>query len=258
MKGLFRKKRRRGQSKRQTDPAPFDDNETIVINLTSGETIDPNEVRVEFDDHDRDVAAARPKADQDVAAEAPVRPESRARDEAPPAASSGSASSIHEDDDGDRTQIWTVGGTVSRPSAGATSAEPAREAPKPPAGEGRRSISAVEDFALTAGLLMIMEGKGRGMIFAVNLGRNKLGRGPDNEICIDNGDEAISRNNHATIAVDPKTRRIFLVPGDSTNLAYLDEDPLLEVKEIKDKATIQLGETKLVLIQLLGNYLEWH
>jgi hypothetical protein len=59
------------------------------------------------------------------------------------------------------------------------------------------------------------------------------------------------------LAADPKHQRYFLVPGNSTNLAYVDDQPLLESCEIVDKAVIQIGETKVLFIQLFGNYLEW-
>ena len=74
---------------------------------------------------------------------------------------------------------------------------------------------------------------------------------------LDTGDPAISKDDQLVIAADPKNRRYFLVPGDSTNLAYLDDQPLLESCELRDKAVIQIGETKMLFIQLFGNYLDW-
>ena len=273
---LFGKKKRGESSKRQGGSATRDENETIVINLTGEDKIDPGEVRVEFDS-EADAASAGPAVPERTsptqgAAQAPghAAEDSRRSPEPldprrvdPPQVDPPQvdpplgAPSLSDDlEAAERTQIWTAGGPDSRlePRIGT---EVAKEVSSPRAEAGLSPDVMPAGTAPKAGLLMIIEGKSRGTIFGVNLGRNKLGRGPDNEIRIDNGDDAISRSNHAVIAADPKTRKIFLVPGDSTNLTYLNEAPLLEAKEIEDKATIQLGDTKMILIQILGNYVDW-
>ena len=112
-------------------------------------------------------------------------------------------------------------------------------------------------MSLTAGLLILTEGAHRGRVFAVKVGRNRIGRGPENDIVLDTGELAVSKDDHLILAADPKNQQYFLVPGNSTNLAYLDDKPLLESQEIADKAVIQIGGTKLVFIQLFGNYLDW-
>lgn len=249
MKGLFgRKKKRDDRTERQTGPA--DEDETIFINLSGDEIVDPDKVRVVIEPEEpRPPAGATPVAPTAHAAP-PIQPES---ERAAASLSDPTAGPGHEGDD--RTQVWTAGGTAPRPASQdpVAAAQDATVLQEPRA----HADSAAHDLPLTAGLLMIVEGKGRGQILGLGLGRNKLGRGEDNEVVINYGDDAISRSNHATIAVDPKTERFFMVPGDSTNLAYLDEEPLLEVKEIADKSVIQLGETKLIFVQVLGNYLDW-
>ena len=95
------------------------------------------------------------------------------------------------------------------------------------------------------------------MSYPVRLGRNKLGRGSGNTIDVQVGDTAISKDNHITLAADPKTKRFFAIPGDSTNLAYVNDEPLLEPQEITDKAVLQVGETVFVFLQFAGNYVDW-
>ena len=113
------------------------------------------------------------------------------------------------------------------------------------------------DSADTAGLLMLLAGPQRGRLLAVSLGRNRIGRAPHNDITLATGDAAISNENHAAVVADPKTRQFFLVPGDSRNLAYIDDQPLLEARELADKAIVQIGDTRMMFIQLFGNYLDW-
>lgn len=110
---------------------------------------------------------------------------------------------------------------------------------------------------LTAGWLVITSEKGRGRSYPVKLGRNKLGRGQDNAICVEVGDSTISKDNHVTLAADPKTKRFFAVPGDSTNFAYLNDEPLLEPKALEDKAVLQVGATVFTFVQFAGNYVDW-
>lgn len=164
---------------------------------------------------------------------APAAPQSK------PASPAASAPS-----DSDHTQVWTASDAASD-----------RDETLPT--DAYANSSAAIDVGVTAGLLILTEGPQRGRVFAVNLGRNRIGRGADNDIVLDTGDPAISKDDHLVIAADPKNQRFFLVPGNSTNLAYLDDQPLLETCEIADKTVIQIGETKLVFIQLFGNYLDW-
>ncbi len=220
MKRWFMKRRKATPPQTQQDVSAYvDSDETIVINMSAEERFAPDEVRVQFD---ADAGEPEPIAQTP--------------------ATSASAPDTTANADGDHTQIWTAGEVTSDPV--------------PPSIDTPTSVAAI-DVGLTAGLLILAEGPQRGRVFAVNLGRNRIGRGPENDIIIDTGDTAISKDDHLVLAADPKNRRYFLVPGNSTNLAYVDDRPLLESCEIADKAVIQIGETKLVFIQLLGNYLEW-
>ena len=238
MKRWFAKWRKRSPA--QLEPATsayVDSDETIVINMSEEERFAPDEVRVQLD--------AAPAAPEPATQAPAARPSG-------PAPADGAT-----DADGDHTQIWTASDAASDRAGPSSEAEQLSPVVTRPSGAGSPLSSAAIDVGLTAGLLILTEGPQRGRVFAVNLGRNRIGRGPDNDIVLDTGDPAISKADHLVIAADPKTRRYFLVPGDSTNLAYLDDQPLLDSCEIADKAVIQIGETKLVFIQLFGNYLDW-
>ena len=213
MKWFFGKKKSPETESEEARPALIDEDETIVINLTGDDSVEPADVRVEFE-----------TSEQTTVASAPVHP-------------------VAQSKDGDVTEVWTMDETVAP-----TAAAPSVDAPA-------RAPDASPEH--TAGWLMIIDGEGQGRLFGVSLGRNKVGRGAENEIQIDNGDSAISKSNHVTLAADPKTQRYYLIPGDSTNLAYVSDEPLLQPVEIEDKAVIQLGGTTLTFIQVFGNYVDW-
>jgi hypothetical protein len=228
MKRWFAKWRKRTPARSEPAASTYvDSDETIIINMSEEERFAPDEVRVQLD----------------------AAPAARSAEPASPDAAPNA--------DSDHTQIWTAGDAVSDRDEPSSEVEPLSPAVTSPSDAGSPPSSAAIDVDLTAGLLILTEGPQRGRVFAVNLGRNRIGRGADNDIVLDTGDPAISKEDHLVIAADPKNQRFFLVPGNSTNLAYLDDQPLLESSEITDKAVIQIGETKLVFIQLFGNYLNW-
>lgn len=136
--------------------------------------------------------------------------------------------------DQDETQVYMPGGSTPEPQA------------EPGASGGP-----------VAGWLVTSSPENRGHSFVISLGRNSIGRGADNAICVDLGDTTIARSNHAAIAADPVSRKFYLVPGDSRNLAYFNGAPLLEAQEISDRDKIQLGSTEFMLVQFLGNYVDW-
>lgn len=207
---LFGKKKEAAKAKTASPGADklIDEDETIVIDLTSEDHPDPDAVRLQLD-------------------EPPERP-APPPETAPPTAAAG------EDD----TEIWTGPGA-------------------PEAAGGLVSDAADTNSHLTAGWLVITSENGRGRSFPVKIGRNNLGRGADNAISVQIGDTSISKDNHVTVAADPKTKRFFAIPGDSTNFAYLNDEPLLEPKELEDKAILQIGATVFTFVQFAGNYIAW-
>lgn len=109
-----------------------------------------------------------------------------------------------------------------------------------------------------AGWISVSTGPQTGRNYSVSLGRNTIGRGPDNEIFLDVGDDMIARVNHLSIAADPITKKFYAVPGDARNLAYLNDQPVLAAAEISDKDRIQLGVTEFIFVQFFGNYVDWN
>ncbi len=228
---LFRKKSSTAAktgSRARTVDAPedlIDEDETIVIDLTSETHPRPEDIRLSLEE-DHPVGAAQGET---------VSPP--ATTPAPPAGP----------DAGEDTEIWTGEGP------GANAADARQQASR----SAKPIVREVGDERLTVGWLVVTSDNGRGVSYPVRPGRNKLGRAETNAICVELGDSAISKDGHLTIAADPKSRRFYAIPGDSTNLVYLNEEPLLEAQEIADKAILQVGQTSFVFVQFAGNYVDW-
>ncbi len=71
------------------------------------------------------------------------------------------------------------------------------------------------------GWLVCIEGPQYGKDYKIHAGKNFIGRADNMHIQI-LGDNSISRINHAAIIYDSKNRSTYLLPGDSSGLAYLN------------------------------------
>ena len=108
------------------------------------------------------------------------------------------------------------------------------------------------------GWLVIVRGPGKGRVLTLGLGLNVIGRSQDMRVCIDFGDENISRNNHARIVYESRKRRFLISHGDGTNLTYLDNELVLGPQEFHSGSEIQLGNTTLRFQALCGGGFDWH
>ena len=106
-------------------------------------------------------------------------------------------------------------------------------------------------------ILLIIAGPGKGHLAPVGFGMNPLGRGPDQRVRLDFGDERISRSAHAALTYDGDGKRFYLRHGGGASLTYHNGAPVLEPVEIADGARIRLGETELLFRTLVGPDFDW-
>lgn len=71
------------------------------------------------------------------------------------------------------------------------------------------------------------------------------------------GDNSISQRNHAVIVYDPKKRNFYLLPGDASGLAYLNNEAVYTPTELAAYDVIQLGRSMFLFIPLCGVHFEW-
>lgn len=84
---------------------------------------------------------------------------------------------------------------------------------------------------------------------------NNLTEDMDVVIC---GDNTISRNKHAIITYEPKERKFWVQPGESRELVYLNEEIVLEPRNINNGDTINIGATDLRFVALCGMDFSWN
>ena len=112
-------------------------------------------------------------------------------------------------------------------------------------------------FKFPVGLVMIVKGPGLGECFAIKSGMSQIGRGEDQAIQLDFGDQAISRENHAAIVYDPKEHTFLLGHGGKSNIVRLNGKPVASTSDLEDGNEIEIGETKLRFVALCSKEFNW-
>ena len=107
------------------------------------------------------------------------------------------------------------------------------------------------------GWLVVVRGPGKGHVLALGNGLNVIGRAPDMRVCIDFGDNNISRSNHARIVYEPRERRFLLLHGDGTNLTYLNNQLVIDAVDLASGSEVQIGNTTLRFQALCGKDFDW-
>lgn len=157
----------------------------------------------------------------------------------------GQASAPDGGADGDKTQL------VRRSSAGKST--PASGASSS-AGPGTSTDDPV------TGWLVVISGPGKGNQVAVGEQDNHVGRGGGSDaprVAIDFGDQGISRSNAFVLRYDPKKRRFKILPGEGTNIVYLNDEDLDSPKELKAGDVIEVSETTLRFVPFCGKGFDW-
>lgn len=107
------------------------------------------------------------------------------------------------------------------------------------------------------GWLVVAKGPGRGNSFSLRAGLSTIGRGTDQTITLDYGDQAISRSNHAAIVYEPDTHRFHLGHGGKANIVRVNGKPLVSTEELVDGSAIEIGDTTLRFVALCTNDFNW-
>lgn len=106
------------------------------------------------------------------------------------------------------------------------------------------------------GWLVCVEGKARGRDYRIRSSKNFIGRSERMQICI-KGDDFISKEKHAVIGFEPKKQTFSLLPGQSTENVYLNEEVVYVPTKLKPYDIIELGQTKLMFVPLCGEHFKW-
>lgn len=107
------------------------------------------------------------------------------------------------------------------------------------------------------GWAIVIDGPGHGECFSLEAGMNQIGRGEDQAIQLDFGDNAISRTNHAAIVYDPESHTFMAGHGGKSNIVRLNNEPLISNAPMKDGDKLRLGETTILFKALCSPEFNW-
>jgi len=153
----------------------------------------------------------------------------------------------------------------ARPPSGATPQadpqtvlvrRPSSSKSSPPSAEPQNPGDAANPVV---GWLVVVEGPGRGHSLILGYGQNSIGRESGNRVVLGFGDPQISRQKHAILTYDPRGRKFYLQHGESTNLTYLDDSPVLAPVALSGGELIRIGDhTILKFVPLCGDEFDWN
>ena len=106
------------------------------------------------------------------------------------------------------------------------------------------------------GWFICIDGPDKGRDFRIKTERNFIGRGPNMDIVI-NGDDSISRENHASITFDPRRIKFTIATGEGRGLVYLNQEVVDASVQVKAYDLIELGETKLMFMPFVSEEFSW-
>lgn len=107
------------------------------------------------------------------------------------------------------------------------------------------------------GWLVIVEGPGKGAFRPLGYGMNSIGRSTESRVCLDFGDEQLSRSNHAVVVYDPRGRKFYVQHGGGRNLTYLDNALVQVPMELAAGQDMILGNTRLRFMPFCGATFDW-
>ncbi|NFS65140.1 FHA domain-containing protein [Clostridium botulinum] len=113
-----------------------------------------------------------------------------------------------------------------------------------------------QEIEPVCGWLVCIEGCRVGKDYKIKNGKNFIGRADDMDIQII-GDNYITARNHAVVVYDPKKKNYVLLPGDSSGIAYLNNDPVYMPTQLTNYDVIELGKSKFLFVPFCGEHFEW-
>ena len=106
------------------------------------------------------------------------------------------------------------------------------------------------------GWLVCTEGGDKGRDFRIHADNNFIGRSAKMDISID-GDETVSRENHAILSYDPKDNTFYFSPSEGRSIVRLNDKAIFATEKLAPYDTVEIGKTKLLFIPLCGDKFTW-
>ena len=106
------------------------------------------------------------------------------------------------------------------------------------------------------GLLIAIAGPEKGKDYKLISGKNAIGRNAGMNVVI-TMDNKVSRERHACILYEPRSRKFYLLSAECNAMTYLNGEVLLENKTLVYGDRILIGDTELLFIPVCGENFSW-
>ncbi len=107
------------------------------------------------------------------------------------------------------------------------------------------------------GRFVIVEGPGQGQSFPLSKDVTCIGRGADQDVALDFGDEYVSRAARVTPHMDRERDLVAVRFEDKRNPVLLDGKVLSGTQLLKQKSRLQIGQTMLRFVQIDNHETFW-
>ena len=119
-------------------------------------------------------------------------------------------------------------------------------------GEFKRKLG----YEPVVGWLVCVEGPEVGKDYRLYGRINTIGRAEDNDVVLAQ-EHTVSQKNHVRLAYDAKHNNYQLIPGDGSNVTYLNDEPLYIPQRLNAYDVLEMGETKLIFVPLCNDRFRW-
>lgn len=116
-----------------------------------------------------------------------------------------------------------------------------------------------EETEPVVGWLVSVSGEDKGMSYILHTGKNTIGRnGTGNEVNVSiDSDHSVSRGAQGLIIYEPKKNVFLLQSANGASLVYLNDELLMEYKEISAYDKITIGKTDLLFVPFCSEKFKW-
>ena len=119
-------------------------------------------------------------------------------------------------------------------------------------GEFKRKLG----YEPVVGWLVCVEGPEVGKDYRLFGRINSIGRAEGNDVVLAQ-EHTVSQKNHVRLAYDAKHNNFQLIPGEGTNVTYLNEEPLYVPQKLNAYDVLEMGATKLIFLPLCSERFRW-
>ena len=119
-------------------------------------------------------------------------------------------------------------------------------------GEFKRKLG----YEPVVGWLVCVEGPEVGKDYRLYGRINTIGRAEDNDVVLAQ-EHTVSQKNHVRLAYDARHNNYQLIPGDGSNVTYLNDEPLYVPQRLNAYDVLEMGETKLIFVPLCNDRFRW-